>query len=204
MYANYCVIFAEQRIQDQGQRRSEGGTSFQPTYQHLGGARHHQERNVDRVLAKLQQHTWGFEGPTGHPAGTGAGRHNHGMDGGFSPGGPEIGILPHPDHLRVNTIWGGGTLHPAFSSLPYVQAHRKMVTTCSSVFGKQSNLHQQAVGMVVLALLASKSAGGSTQNPRVLAPEGEGGGKSVPLSLQNQQQRNLTWELLHRSRSNSN
>ena len=55
-----------------------------------------------------------------------------------------------------------------------------MVTADSSLFSKPSRLSRQAAKGVIHALLASESVSRSTQNPRVLAAEGEGGSAPGP------------------------
>ena len=51
---------------------------------------------------------------------------------------------------------------------------KEMVAADSSLFSKPSRLSRQAAQGVVQALLASEATSGSTQNPGVLAAEGEG------------------------------
>ena len=55
-----------------------------------------------------------------------------------------------------------------------------MVTADASLFQSHSGLPQHAAMGVVDALLATEDPGGSTQNPRVLATEGEGGSAPGP------------------------
>ena len=57
---------------------------------------------------------------------------------------------------------------------------REMVTADDSLFHSHSGLQCHAAMGMVNALLATEDPGGSTQNPRVLAPEGQGGGAPGP------------------------
>ena len=68
---------------------------------------------------------------------------------------------------------------------------REMVTADDYLFHSHSGLQRHAAMGVVNALLATEDPGGSTQNPRVLAPEGEGGVHQVPLSATSRQPQNF-------------
>ena len=57
---------------------------------------------------------------------------------------------------------------------------REMVTADASLFRSHFGLPRHAAMGVIQALLATEDQGGSTQNPRVLAPEGEGGSAPGP------------------------
>ena len=57
---------------------------------------------------------------------------------------------------------------------------KEMVAADSSLFSKPSRSLRQAAQGVAQALLASEVTSGSTQNPGVLAVEGEGGSAPRP------------------------
>ena len=57
---------------------------------------------------------------------------------------------------------------------------REMVITHPSLFQSPRGLHQKAAQAVVAALMASDQKFACAENPRVLAPDAEGGGIQVP------------------------
>ena len=57
---------------------------------------------------------------------------------------------------------------------------REMVITHPSLFHSPRGLHQKAAQVVVAALMASDQKAACAENPRVLAPDAEGGGIPAP------------------------
>ena len=71
-------------------------------------------------------------------------------------------------------------MQAAFASLNYVPDLGEMVTADSSLFQSPGGLQQRTAQAVVTQLLASLQKADPLENPRVLRPEGEGGGGAVP------------------------
>ena len=63
----------------------------------------------------------------------------------------------------------------------YYKDSREMVITHPSLFQSPRGLDQKVAQSIVAALMASDQKAACAENPRVLAPEAEGGAGPVPL-----------------------